>query len=112
MASAIQRRTFRQTAAGLCSDPIEMAAVFMRFRRSAGRPVYWLGTDSIPGFRPMGQERPIGLAQQGWRRQYPGPALSGWFRRRGDSRRESVQILSLIHISEPTRQAEISYAVF
>src|SRR5678810_427734 len=27
-------------------------------------------------------------------------------------RKASVQILSLIHISEPTRQAEISYAVF
>src|SRR5665213_4509426 len=33
-------------------------------------------------------------------------------RRHAGLRDQALQVLSLIHISEPTRQAEISYAVF
>src|SRR5665213_2569558 len=40
---------------------------------------------------------------------FPQPDSARWW---GDETGQMLELLSLIHISEPTRQAEISYAVF
>src|SRR5674476_1527419 len=70
----------------------------------------------IPQRLPAGSELRVACREDGWRGgarpRAPTDAQStdaGWAVQDG---RDATLRLSLIHISEPTRQAEISYAVF
>src|SRR5665213_1249468 len=64
--------------------------------------------DFIPGFQP---DWPPNATCDKARAPVP-PVLVGCFADVGFGCGRGLRLLSLIHISEPTRQAEISYAVF